>query len=141
MTHTFDGFNYVVRLDKGELLIEHLTALVRQEELQGAWISGLGAAQWVELGFYQLEAQTYHWQRLDKLLEITALSGNVAWKDDEPVLHIHGSFADEQLRGYGGHVKELAVGGTCEVFLHRMQGDTGLVRQHNDQIGLDLLQL
>jgi predicted DNA-binding protein with PD1-like motif len=45
------------------------------------------------------------------------------------------------MRGFGGHIKELAVGGTCEVFLHTLQTDQKLERAHDKNIGLPLLRL
>jgi len=142
MTHVFDGFNYIVRLKKGELLIESLTMLAKEQKITGAWISGLGAALWCELGFYHLDTQEYSFKRIDPpagALEITGLQGNIAWADDKPVIHIHGSFSDEQMRGYGGHVKELAAGATCEIFLHQSQVD--FKRSYDEQTGLKLLDL
>lgn len=141
MSYTFDGFNYFIRLQKGDLLAQSLTELVQKEQLSGAWLSGLGAALWVELGYYDLDAKQYIWKRKDETLEITALSGNVAWSDDQPALHIHGSFSDREMRGFGGHVKELAVAGTCEVFLHLKQGPDKLTRSHDTDIGLNLLDI
>lgn len=141
MTFRFDGFNYVVRLEKGELLVESLTQLVKDEQITGAWLSGLGAALWAELGYYDLDSQEYIWKRIDQTVEITGLHGNVAWLDDEPKLHMHGSFSDRDMRALGGHVKELAVGGTCEVFLHMMQGQQKLRRVHDDTVGLPLLNV
>lgn len=144
MTYTHDGFNYLVRLEKGELMMQSLQQLVRDEYIAGAWISGLGAALWCELGFYHLDAHEYSFKRIDPAagaLEITSLQGNVSWMNDEPKLHIHGSFSDEKMQGYGGHVKELAVGGTCEVFLHMLQGDQKLTRALDTESGLPLLQL
>ncbi|MDZ7744700.1 MAG: PPC domain-containing DNA-binding protein [Candidatus Saccharibacteria bacterium] len=141
MTYKFDGYNWLVKLDKGDLLVENLTKLVKQENIRGAWVSGLGAALWAELGYYDLDAQEYQWQKFDQLLEITSLQGNVAWSSDEPVLHIHGSFSDKNLQAIGGHVKEVAVGGTCEVFLHRWFGEAGLSRQKDDSTGLYLLSM
>lgn len=140
MTWRFDGYNWLVRLEKGELLVEKLTELVKQENITGAWISGLGGALSAEIGFYDLVARAYKWQKLDKLLEITSLQGNVAWDGTEPVLHIHGTFSDENMQAFGGHVKELQVGGTCEVLLHRWY-DKALTRSPDDQSGLKLLDL
>ncbi len=141
MTYQFDGFNYVVRLEKGELLMQSLTKLVADKQIAGAWISGLGAALWAELGYYDLEAQEYIWKLIDKTVEITGLHGNVAWLDNEPKLHIHGSFSDRDMRALGGHVKELAVGGTAEIFLHLLQAEQKLERAQDKKIGLPLLQL
>ncbi len=141
MTYRFDGFNYVVRLEKGEQLIASLEELVAKEQISGAWLSGLGAALWVELGYYDLENKEYIWKRIDETLEITGLTGNVAWSDGKPALHIHGSFSDKSMNGYGGHVKELSVGGTCEVFLHMLQGNEKLQRKQDKDTGLNLLDV
>lgn len=142
MTYVFDDYNYVLRFDKDELLIEALVSFVQQQDIRGAWVSGLGAARWCELGFYHLDRQEYSFQRIDSpagALEITGLHGNVAWLDGEPKIHIHGSFADEHMRAYGGHVKELAVGATCEIFLHQSQIE--LRRNDDTATGLPLLDL
>lgn len=141
MKYRFDGFNWLVRLERGEKLMEGLTHVVKKENIKGAWISGLGAAEWAELGAYDLNTKTYKWKKFDQDLEITTLQGNVSWVDDEPMLHIHGSFSDEEMHGYGGHVKELQVGGTCEVLLHRWYETEGLTRSQDDAVGLKLLDL
>jgi predicted DNA-binding protein with PD1-like motif len=141
MKYRFDGYNWLVRFDKGERLVEGLTQLVRQEDIRGAWISGLGGALSAELGFYNLETQEYEWKKFDQLMEITNLQGNVAWQDDEPILHIHGTFSDKNMQAFGGHVKELVVGGTCEVLLHRWYEEEGLGRDKDQLTGLNLLDL
>lgn len=140
MTYRFDGYNYVVRLEKGELLIQTLTELVVTADLPSVWISGLGGALWAELGFYDLGAQEYRYKRFERLLEITSLQGNLAWQDGRPAWHMHGTFSDETFQAFGGHIKELAVAGTCELLLHHIYGDP-LVRQHDKTIGLNLLNL
>lgn len=139
MKYHFDGYNWIVRLEKGEKLIASLTELVKKENIKSSWISGLGAATETELGFYNLESKEYQWRKLKKLLEITNLQGNVSWADGEPILHIHGTFSDENMQAFGGHVRELTVGGTCEILLHAIQ--TELTRSHDDEIGLKLLDI
>jgi uncharacterized protein len=140
MVYKFDGFNWLVRFERGELLVEGLTQLVRHEKVQGAWVVGLGAAEWAELGFYDLDKQEYHWKRFDQLMEITSIQGNIAWEDEEPVLHLHGTFADKSMQALGGHIKELQVGGTCEVLLHRWYADR-LTRRQDPDTKLKLLNL
>lgn len=140
MRYKFDGYNWLVRLEKGEQLIASLTELVKKENIQAAWISGLGAAQQAELGFYKLDDKEYSWKAFDQLLEITGLQGNISWMDGEPKLHIHGNFSDENMQTFGGHVKELTVGGTCELLLHRIYVSK-LSRKHDDAVGLPLLDI
>lgn len=141
MTFRYDDFNYVVRLEKGELLVESLLKFVKERNIKGAWLMGLGGAEWAKLGFYDLPNKTYRWQRFDELLEITSLQGNIAWKDGEPALHMHGTLSNAQFQVIGGHIKELSVAGTCEVFIHALDSDQPLTRKPDDQIGLALLNL
>ncbi len=141
MKAQFDGQNYLVRLEKGECLVENLTKFVAEKDIRGAWLNAIGGASWVELGFYQLEnTQEYEWHRLEQSLEITGLQGNVAWHDGAPFLHIHGTFSDDQMLVFGGHVKELEVSGTCEVFIQVWAKDK-LQRSRNEEVGLKLLDL
>jgi len=141
MTYRYDGTNWIVRLNKGERLMDGLRQLIAQEKLASAWLQGLGGAAWAELGFYDLPNQTYHWQKIDEPLEITSLQGNIAFDGaGEPVFHVHGSFSRADMTAVGGHVKDLEVAGTCEILVRPWNGDK-LTRKPDDQIGLSLLDL
>jgi uncharacterized protein len=140
MTFQFDGYNYLVRLEKGELLVESLLQFAKEQKISGGWISAVGGALSAEIGFYDLAAQHYIWKKLDTLLEIASLQGNLAWDASEPVLHLHGSLSDKTLQTYSGHIKEIEVGGTCEIFVHVWNKDE-LSRTLDDQTGLNLLDL
>lgn len=130
----------LVRLDRGEKLIESLNQLAVKENLQAAWLQGLGGAESAELGFYDLETQQYNWQVFRDLMEITSLQGNLAWVDSQPKWHIHGTLSGRDYRAVGGHVKELVVGGTCELRLH-LHEDVSLKRKIDAATGLQLLDL
>lgn len=141
MKYKFDGYNWLVRLEKGEKLIENLLKMIKKEEIKGGWISGLGGALSAELGFYDLNAKEYNWQTFDQLMEITSLQGNIAYKNGEPILHIHGTFTRADFSALGGHVKELVVGGTCEILIHRWYEEGGLARSVDQETGLTLLDV
>ena len=73
-------------------------------------------------------------------LEITGVHGNAAQNEaGETVLHLHGTFADENYQVIGGHVKDLVVGGTCEVIVRPL--DAKLTRAKDEATGLNLLSL
>jgi predicted DNA-binding protein with PD1-like motif len=137
MKSIFDGFNYIVRLERGEKLVESLVKLVKEKEIKGAWVSGLGAVEWVELGFYNLDTGEYEWKKLDERLELTGMTGNIAWQNDEPVFHMHGTFGEKDLSIHGGHVKEAEVAGTVELFIHMTYKP--LSRKKDTATGLNLL--
>lgn len=140
MQYKFDGYNYLVRLEKGELLTESLKTFCAQEKIAGASVSGIGAATAVNLGFYDLNAKQYQWKKLDQLLEIVSLQGALSWDGNQPHVHFHGVLSDADMRTYGGHVKELEVAGTCELFIHIWNSDQ-LTRSENPDSGLKLLDL
>lgn len=121
-------------------MVASLQKFVSAQNIPSAWISGLGGAQRAEVGFYDLEAKNYQWREFTELLEITNLSGNIAWQDGRSAIHLHGTFSDQQMRAFGGHVRELTVGGTCEIFLHCWHKGQ-IARQSDSQTGLNLLEL
>lgn len=140
MRFSCDEYNYVIRLDKGERLMDGLHTFVQQTKLQTAWLSGIGGAQELTLGFYDLAKQTYRWQQFDGLREVLSLTGNIALdKAGKPALHLHGVFGDDKFQTVGGHVKDLVIGGTLELFVHRI--DQPITRRLDKNVGLQTLDV
>lgn len=135
-----DGFNWVVRLSKGEKLIDSLTKLVEAENIPSCWINVIGGATSAKLGFYNLDQQKYEGHEVNELTEITGLQGNLTWVDGKPSIHLHGTFAKRDLSVVGGHVEEVVVGGTCEIFLHKWYGES-LTKSKDSETGLCLIDL
>lgn len=140
MIYSFDGDSYIVTLRKDEKLLDGLRDFVHQTDLKTAWLNGLGGALGVELGYYNLAKQEYQWQTFEQLCEIVSLTGNIA-RDaaNKPTFHLHGVFADETYQTIGGHVKDLVVGGTCELYIREF--GQSLARQFDEATGLKLLDL
>lgn len=140
MVYCFDGFNYLVRLEKGERLRESLEKFVAESKIGGAWVNGLGGALEMTLGFYDLDKKEYEWQTFEGLYEIMNLTGNTAFDEQgKLVTHLHGVFGDRQYNTRGGHVKDLTTAATVELFIHRTYKP--LKRKLNSEIGLPLLDL
>jgi predicted DNA-binding protein with PD1-like motif len=141
MHYMFDGFNDVIRLQKGERLSEALEQFTAQAKLPGAWLSGLGAASEMTLGFYDLDKKGYHWQTFNGLYEVDSLTGNLALNEEgKLVFHLHGVFSARDFQTVGGHVKDLVAGATLELFVHRTYQP--LKRSKADpEVGLPLLDL
>jgi uncharacterized protein len=120
MRYSFDAFNYLIQLDKGEGLQASLRQFVAETKLEGAWVNGLGGALEVTLGFYDLDAKEYSWRQFEGMREILSLTGSLAFDEsDHLVMHMHGVFGDRQYDTIGGHIKDLVAGGTVELFVHR----------------------
>lgn len=140
MTYSYDGWNYLIVLKKGEELVENLQKFASETDIKAAWVSCIGGALEVELGFYDLDNAAYRWQTFESLSEITGIQGNIARDEaDEIVLHLHGNFSDETYQTIGGHVKRLIVGGTCEIFVHPFRQPA--VREFDEETGLKPIKL
>ena len=140
MTYTFDGYNYVIKLKPGERLSEVIEQFAQETKIEGAWVEGLGAAQEVTLGFYDLEKQEYQWQTFDGLRELASLIGNLAFDQGGKImLHAHGVLSDREYKAIAGHIKDLVAGATVELFVHRSYQP--LRRTLDPEVGLQTLDL
>ena len=138
MKYFVSNDQYIVVLEKGELLMECLRDFALQTGIKTAWLQGLGAALELEIGYYDLELQVYNWKQFNGPYEITGLQGNVVRDaDDMPAFHIHGTFADTECQVIGGHVNRLVMGGTCEVLIQPT--GAALTRKTDENTGLRLL--
>ena len=140
MTYSFDGYNYLIRLSRGERLSEAIEQFCNETKLEGAWLNGLGAASDITLGFFNLSTKDYKWRTFGQMMEVASLTGNLARDDQGKMMfHLHGVFADDEYQTVGGHVKDLVAGATLELFVHRAYQPTH--RTLDGETGLQLLDL
>lgn len=136
----FRKFNndYVIRLNKGEEVIQKLKELCKNENIELAEITGLGASNLIEIGVFNVNTKEYKTKIFEGMFEITSLVGNVTRKDGEVYLHIHINFGDEEGNVRGGHLVRTNISATSEIILRKIDGKVG--RKLNDEIGLNLLE-
>jgi predicted DNA-binding protein with PD1-like motif len=132
-----DAGRHVLSLARGEELFEALLTFASREGFAGATLTGLGAADRLELAYYDLRGKAYVRQPMDEEVEILSLIGNFARLDGEPALHIHGVFGRRNFSTFGGHLFSLRVSGACEIHLDALAAPIG--RAHDEATGLNLL--
>jgi predicted DNA-binding protein with PD1-like motif len=131
------GFLMVLR--QGDDVFARLEALMRSEMIPSACIGGLGFAGRVTFGFFDYEKKEYRPKTMHDL-ELTNLTGTLAWKDGEPSIHAHGTAGDDSFRTFGGHLLALEVGrGSLEIIVTVIP--TRLERAVDPGIGANVLQL
>ena len=128
--------SYVVRLNKGEEVIDSLKQLCKDENIKLGEITGLGASDFVEIGVFNVNTKEYNTKKFEGMFEITSLVGNVTTKDEEVYLHIHINFGDEDGLVKGGHLVKATISATSEIILRIIEGNVG--RKLNPEIGLNL---
>lgn len=139
MKHVLSNqYHEIIRFDKGEEVVKELKKFVEEENIKVGWIWMLGSASAVELAYYYLLKKEYANRRFEESLEVIDVQGNIARKDGEAALHLHGSFGRTDFSTISGHVNEITAAATVEVFIHKIEGK--LVRTHDETTGLNLLQ-
>ena len=139
MRHQRFGDRYIIRLESGEAAVESLSAFLAAESIDFANVSAAGAVQWARLAYWNARTRRYEEREFDEQLEVVSFQGNSSLKDGKPFLHLHAVFARGDFSTLGGHVRELRVHPTLEVWLRTE--DVPVRRSHDAASGLDLLDL
>ena len=130
------GNHYVVRMEKGEEIMESLKKLCLDEDIRLGSISGLGAAKEVEIGLFNTETKEYKTTVMQGMFEITSLIGNITRKENEVYLHCHINFSDASLNTFGGHLVKAVISATGEIIITKIDGEVN--RRFDEEIGLNL---
>ena len=130
---------YLIRIDKGEKLIESIIKFCRDLRINSAWFSGIGSVSEIDLAYYRVDKKEYSRDKIEEPVEIVSLIGNVTMLDNKHVVHAHVVVSNAKMETYGGHVNEATVSGTCEIFLTDLKAR--IERKHREEIGLNLLDI
>jgi len=107
----------VLRLRDGEDLLSCLT----EAGVESAFIlSGVGMLRHLELGYWN--GTTYEAEEIAEPVELLSLSGNLAVKDGDLVVHAHAAVARRGGQALGGHVVRATVHNTAELYIHCLEG-------------------
>ena len=131
---------YAVVLDTGDEPIGCLTRLAREERLDAARFTAIGAFSDAVLGFFDLERKDYDRIAVNEQVEVVSLVGDVALgPDGAPKLHAHVVLARRDGSACGGHLIEAHVRPTLEVML--VESPAQLRRRSDPATGLALIDL
>ena len=130
------GPAYAVRLERGEQLVESLTGFLDERGIGAGSLVGIGALKDVELGYYELERQTYHRKTFREDHELVNLTGNVSVKDGKPFLHAHVTISGPDFQAHAGHLFRAVVAVTVELVVTPLEGRIG--REVDKGVGLAL---
>lgn len=139
MRHQKTGDKHIIRLDKGEKVLNSLTAWCEESDIHAGFFRGIGAVEYASFGYYDLKEKQYHFTEYNEMLEVASMQGNVALKEGKPFLHVHAVFSGPDNNARGGHVEEMTVGVVLEVVLEPLSEK--LDRAHDEDIGLFLMDL
>lgn len=132
------GSKLIVRLDKGEEILESLTFLCRKNTIKLASVSGIGAVNKVSIGLFRQESQEYFTKEIIGDMEITGLTGNISQQDGAVYVHLHIVVTDISYQAFGGHLNAGWIGATSEIVIDIIDGEIN--RQFSKEVGLNLMK-
>lgn len=138
MEYRVFGETIVLRLEKGEEVIESIKNLCEKEDIKAGSISGLGASNHVVVGLFKVDEKKYYSNTFEEDFEITNLTGNISRMNGEVYLHIHGTFANLEGKCIGGHLNKAIISATSEIIITKINGK--VERSFSEEIGLNLIK-
>ena len=136
MQYRQSGNTWTVRLDLGEEIIAQLKKLCEDERIRLGRVEAIGATDRAVIGVYDLEKKEYYPEEINEFMEITSLNGNITTMEGKPYIHLHATLADQYHAVHGGHVLEMYVGATCELFITVPEGE--ITRTRDEALGINL---
>ena len=131
------GNKWIVRIDKGEEVIQTIKKVCEDNKIKLGSLSGIGATDKVTVGLFNTKGKQYQSQELIGDYEITNLSGNISTMNGEIYLHLHIGLSDSKYNAYGGHLNSAVISGTGEIVIEEIEGE--IERNFNEEVGLNLL--
>ncbi|MFZ0391716.1 MAG: PPC domain-containing DNA-binding protein [Calditrichia bacterium] len=131
--------NFLIRLQRGEKVMESLLQFSKETQLEGAILQGLGAVTEVTLGYFEWDKKEYRQKTFSEIFEMLSLLGNLTRVEGEHFWHLHASLADSEYRSFGGHFFEATVTVTAELVVTPLPQP--LIRSFDDTTRLNLWDL
>lgn len=133
------GNKVIVRIDKGEELVDSLRTICKTLEINLGSVIGIGATDKVTVGLMNTKTKKYQSREFIGDHEITSLLGNITMMNGEVYLHLHITVCNVEHKAFGGHLSSAVISATFEGIIEVIEGK--VTREHDEDVGLNLLNL
>lgn len=132
------GDTFYIRMDRGDEIIEKILMVCKEEGMHSCTFNGIGGCGKAEIQTFIPETGTFEMRRLEGMLELVSLNGNVITDENGDYYHhTHAVFAykvGEDHRVAAGHMKSIMVSYTAEIEL-RPVVDGEIKRKYDSETG------
>lgn len=108
---------YVLIFSPGDEVKSGLTEFAKKYKIKNAHFSAVGDAASAKVGYFDYGKKMFRVITIHEPSEVTSMTGNITVFKGDPVAHAHVSVATEDGSVKGGHLLEMIVGPTLEVFV------------------------
>ena len=137
MQYTKIENGFMIYVEKGEKIMGSITSFCKNNGINNAQLSGIGAVKDIEIGSFDTKSKIYIRQNFKDTWELVSYQGNVSLKDNLPFIHAHVTISNHNLDMKGGHLFEATVAAVGEFFLKKI--DNTVYRKLNEDVGLPTL--
>ncbi len=130
---------YAIVLAKGDEVMRELGRLVKEQKIEAASITAIGAFERAVLGYFDWETKQYKRNPVEEQVEVLSLLGDVAVSEGQPTLHLHTVLGRRDGSTLGGHLLEGHVRPTLEITL--IEPPAHLRKRKDPETGLALIDL
>ncbi len=128
---------YAVIFYRGDEALSGLTDFAIQHKIQDAHFTAIGAISSATLAWLDPANKVYHRIPVNEQAEVLSLIGDVTTFNGKPIVHMHAVIGRSNGTPIGGHVFELNVNPTLEVFM--TVNTTPLKRRPDDASGMKVI--
>ena len=130
----------VGKVEPDEDLMDSIIKMVEKNKIKSGFINCIGALKKFTIGFYEIDSKNYKMETFKENVELLTCIGNITYKDDEPIIHLHVSLGRRDYSVIGGHLnKPSVVSVTAEVSI--FETDKKFNRAKDPQFNLSLLDI
>ena len=132
------GDTVLLRIDRGEEIIETVKRVAEKERIRLASVEALGAVDDFTVGVYDVAAKRYDSKTFTGAFEIVSLVGTITEKDGAFYQHLHMSAGNRDCEVFGGHLNRAVVSATCEMVIRILPG--AVDRAPDPETGINLIR-
>ena len=132
------GDTLLVRIDRGEEILEQVKTVALKENIQLASVQALGALGSFTVGVYKVDEKKYYANSFEGSFEIVSLTGTIDTMNGEFYTHLHLSAGNDRGEVFGGHLNRAIISATAEIQIQVIDGEIG--REFSEDIGLNLFK-
>ena len=126
-------------LETDDEAMSSLEELARQEKLNGAAITAIGAFRQAVIRYFDWEEKRYHDIDVDEQVEVASLIGDIGVDaEGQPAIHVHLVLGRRDGSALAGHLKQAHVRPTLEVIV--TETPPQLTRRKDEATGLNLIR-
>ena len=130
---------FALVFESGDEVIGRLEEFARENIVDAAHFTAIGAFSDVVLGYFDWASKTYLHTPVQEQVEVLSLLGDVALQGSEPKVHAHAVLGRRDSSTCGGHLLEAHVRPTLELVL--TQPPNYLRREFDPESRLPLIKI